>query len=93
MLFNRVKLTEENKKGIAESAYFDHNYLAKRIKCETWMGTGFIDRVCSPNSVYAAYNNLPKDVKKSIQTTPDKGHNAPMTDANKRVAEFFSKKK
>ena len=92
-LFNKVKLEEEDRKGIAESAYFDHNYLAKRIKCETWMGTGFIDRVCSPNSVYAAYNNLPKDVKKNIQTTPDKGHNAPMTDANKRVAEFFSKKK
>ena len=92
-LFNKVKLEEEDKKGIAESAYFDHNYLAKRIKCETYIGTGFIDRVCPPTSVYAAYNNLPTSVKKSIQTTPDKGHNAPLTIGNKRIADFYLKKK
>ena len=92
-LFNRVKLTEEDKKGIAESAYFDHNYLAKRIKCETWMGTGFIDRVCPPTSVYAAYNNLPGSVKKYIQTTPDAGHRAPLSKGHKRIAEFYPKKK
>ena len=87
-----AKLKDEHRKIIAESSYFDHNYLAKRIKCETYMGTGFIDRVCPPTSVYAAYNNLPKSVKKYIQTTPDKGHNAPLSIGSKRISSFSKKK-
>jgi len=57
------------------------------------MGTGFLDVICPPTSVYAAYNNLPGSVKKYIQTTPDKGHNAPLTKGQKRISEFYPKKK
>lgn len=92
-LFNKKELTDDDRKGIAESAYFDHNYLVKRIKCETFMGTGFIDKVCPPTSVFAAYNNLPDTVKKHIQTTPDKGHNAPLTDGYKRITQFYPNKR
>ena len=69
-----------------EYPFLDHNYFAKHIRCETYMGTGFIDRVCPPTSVYAAYNNLPKTVKKHMQTTPDMGHNAPRL-------KYYTKKK
>jgi cephalosporin-C deacetylase len=42
--------------------YFDAVNFARFIKCPTVICVGFIDRTCSPSSVYAAYNviNAPK---------------------------------
>ena len=74
---------------IETGKYFDNVYFAKRIRCETWFSTGFVDFVCPPTSVYAAYNNLPKTIRKQIQTTPTAGHNAPGNLMNKRCGEIL----
>lgn len=62
---------------IAAAKYFDNTCFAKRIRCEVFFAAGFADFTCSPNSVFAAYNNLPPGTVKHIQTTPAGGHNAP----------------
>ena len=58
-------------------AYYDGVYFAKRIKCPIYVYTGFIDTTCSPTSVFAAYNNIPDGVKKSIYCVPTAGHSVP----------------
>ena len=90
-LANRAKLNDTDKKAIETGKYFDNVYFAKRIKCESYFTTGFVDFVCPPISVYAAYNNLPDSVTKNIQTTPTAGHNAPGNLANKRCSEVINK--
>ncbi len=72
--------------------YFDNNNFAKRIKCEIYLSTGFIDFTCAPTSVYTVYNSLPDGVKKHIDTTPDRGHDAPIPTGNKRVNNVITKK-
>lgn len=57
-------------------AYYDNVYFARRIKCPIYICTGFIDTVCSPTSVFAVYNNLPKSTFKSMCITPDAPHTA-----------------
>lgn len=53
--------------------YFDNVNFARRTKCQGAAVTvGFIDTVCPPTSVYAAYNAL--TVPKSIHTMPLVGH-------------------
>ncbi len=90
-LMNSAKTTPANQQVIKASGYFDHNYFAKRIKCETYTGTGFVDFVCPPTSVYAAFNNLPAKTKKYIQTTPTAGHGAPLTIGYKRINQVLGK--
>lgn len=58
-------------------SYYDGVYFAKRIKCPIYMYTGFIDTTCAPSSVFAAYNNIPEGVKKSIYCVPTAGHSVP----------------
>ena len=58
-------------------AYYDNCYFARRIKCPIYVCTGFIDTVCSPTSVFAFYNNLPKNTRKSMCITPTGFHNSP----------------
>ena len=82
---NNQKMKPADQQVLKASGYFDHNYFAKRIKCETYTGTGFVDFVCPPTSVYAAFNNLPEKTKKFIQTTPDAGHGAPLSIGYKRI--------
>jgi cephalosporin-C deacetylase-like acetyl esterase len=48
----------ENENVIETAPYFDNAYFASRIKAETFISVGFIDVVCSPGSIYAAYNNI-----------------------------------
>ena len=62
------------------AAYFDGAYFAKRIQCPIWFSTGFVDRVCPPSSVFAAYNSIPAGVEKHIQTSPRGGHGTPYPD-------------
>ncbi|MGL4593850.1 MAG: acetylxylan esterase [Thermoguttaceae bacterium] len=55
--------------------YIDAALFAKRIKAESVLSTGFIDYVCSPTSVFVAYNNIPG--KKQIFPTPETDHSTP----------------
>ncbi len=54
------------------SGYFDAVNFARRITVPTIVSVGFIDRTCSPSSVYAAYNQI-KGPKK-IFNEPLMGH-------------------
>lgn len=47
-------------------AYFDAANFAKRIRCPISFAIGFVDECCPASSVYAAYNNIPKNVPKTI---------------------------
>ncbi len=67
----------EPEKVAACVAYYDGIYFAKRIKCPIYLYTGFIDTTCPPNGVFAAYNNIPEGVKKSIYCVPTAGHSVP----------------
>ncbi len=88
-LVNRTTPAGQDFKVIETGKYFDNVYFAKRIRCETYLSTGFVDFVCPPTSVYAVYNNLPKTIRKQIQTTPGAGHGAPGTQMNKRCGEVL----
>jgi cephalosporin-C deacetylase-like acetyl esterase len=54
--------------------YHDTVNFGKRIKCETFVCTGFADELCPPSNVYAFYNAIPATVKKSMSTNPFTGH-------------------
>jgi cephalosporin-C deacetylase len=57
--------------------YFDAMNFATRITCPTIVSVGFVDKVCAPTSVFAAYNNIPAGVKKEIVMRPAMGHTFP----------------
>ena len=61
--------------AIRTMTYYDAALAAELIKVPTMIGVGFIDKTCSPTSVYSAYNNL-KGVKK-IENFYTFGHGAP----------------
>lgn len=52
--------------------YFDAMNFATRTKADALVSVGFVDGVCRPTSVYAAYNNLPG--KKEILNKPHMNH-------------------
>lgn len=54
------------------SRYFDCVNFATRTKAEAIFSVGFIDTVCAPTSVYAAYNQV--SGKKQIVNCPLMGH-------------------
>ena len=64
-------ITSEMRKAIP---YSDVIHLAKHIRCESYFCTGFADEMCTPSGVYAAFNNVPADVKKVMTTNPRTGH-------------------
>ncbi len=91
--FLQAKLTDEQKKSVAEAVgYYDYVNFCKRIKCETFMSTGFIDTTCVPTSVYAGFNNIPAGVKKTMVTTPDQGHGAPIKAGSDRIGQIIAGK-
>jgi cephalosporin-C deacetylase len=55
--------------------YIDAAIHAKRIKAECVLTVGFIDYVCSPFSVYVAFNNI--SAPKRIISMPEVGHSIP----------------
>jgi len=66
---------EEVSEDITRSiAYFDVVNMAKYINCEVFFSTGFVDELCPPSCVLAAYNNLPAGTKKHLYTNPRSGH-------------------
>ena len=88
----RLYTKEEYEKdpAVAKCAsYYDGVYFAKRIKCPIWINTGFIDGTCSPTSVFTAYNNIPADVEKHMQTCPAGGHiTSPHTDGRNAINSY-----
>lgn len=74
--FLRGKTLETADPAIVQAVqYIDAANFAKRIKAESFLSTGFIDYVCSPTSVYVAYNNI--TAPKQIIPTPETGHGVP----------------
>jgi cephalosporin-C deacetylase-like acetyl esterase len=81
MAFDRVsgwphwlmRTTAENKdKVLATSAYFDAVNFARKFKGKSVHGVGFIDTVCAPTTVYAAFNVHPEP--KLMINSPTMGH-------------------
>jgi cephalosporin-C deacetylase-like acetyl esterase len=61
--------------ALEASRYFDAVNFAGRTRADALLSVGFIDTVCPPTSVYAAYNQLPG--KKRMLNEPLMGHAAP----------------
>ncbi len=76
--FNRVPgwpgIVDPNKPKTAEVApYYDVANFARYIKVPVLVSAGFIDMVCSPSSVYAAFNQI-KEGPKEMFAMPRVGH-------------------
>lgn len=64
----------EQNSCLEASRYYDAVNFARKIKCPVIVSVGFIDRTCSPSSVYSAYNEI--STPKRIFTDPLAGHEA-----------------
>ena len=71
--------------------YYDAVNFGRRIRCETFVTTGFTDESCYPSNVFAFYNAIPKTTKRSIATDPRTGHfnTTQITKGESRVVEIF----
>jgi cephalosporin-C deacetylase len=63
---------EQRDKVLETSAYFDAVNFASKFKGKSVHGVGFVDTVCAPTTVYAAFNVHPKP--KVMITSPRMGH-------------------
>ena len=72
------------------ASYYDGAYFAKRVKCPIYINTGFMDSVCPPSSVFAAYNSIPAGVEKHMQTSPTGGHGTPHTEGQKALNDYIN---
>lgn len=72
------------------ASYYDGAYFARRIRCPIWINTGFADTVCPPTSVFAAYNSIPPETEKHMQTCPDGGHSTPHTEGMKAMNDYIN---
>lgn len=57
---------EVRAKARKNAPYFDAANMARLVKCPIVFSVGFIDTVCSPTSIYSAYNNVPGKNKSII---------------------------
>ncbi len=57
----------------AYAGYYDAAHFATHIRCPVIVSVGFIDTMCVPSSVYAAYNVIPS-AQKRIFNAPLYGH-------------------
>jgi len=64
----------DRERALATSAYYDAALNAGFITVPALVAVGFIDDVCAPTSVYAAYNNLKG--YKEIDNFPNMGHDS-----------------
>lgn len=85
---HRVTDKDKSQKVLEASAYYDAVNFARKFKGKSVNGVGFIDTVCAPTTVYAAYNVLPEP--KKMIASPLMGHN---TDPRwlKACEEFWKK--
>lgn len=65
-----------DEQAIRAARYVDAMNFARSIKCPTIVSAGFIDGVCPPTSVYAAFNAIPAK-RKRIVNRPGMGHAFP----------------
>ena len=63
-----------NESARIASEYYDIANFAKRITCRTFFLTGNCDFVCSPASVFAAYNNIPETTDKTMEIKDNAWH-------------------
>ncbi len=78
-----------NKQILDASMYNDGVNFARRAKAQAIFTTGFIDNVCRPTSVYAAYNSY--QGKKEMLNSPVSAHPVPVEFfeyAKKQILEF-----
>lgn len=75
----------------ATLAYHDGVNFAPRIKCDTYVCTGFADELCTPSGVFAFYNALPPTTKKFMSSSPSTGHygTTKNTAGDKRLSDVF----
>ncbi|MDD5727286.1 MAG: acetylxylan esterase [Victivallales bacterium] len=87
------KLLKDNPRVRETAAYCDAVNLAGMIRCEIYVGTGFIDNTCFPSNVFAFYNAIPETTVKRMSTNPYIGHNCVVnTGARQRLRELFGNK-
>ena len=67
--------------------YIDLQHLAKRIKAEVVMSTGFLDSICPPSTQFAVYNKISS--KKSMAIYPDFGHEDLKGRQSKKYLQFY----
>ena len=72
LLVTRDEAGNPDPKVLEASRYFDAMNFAARTKADALVSVGFIDGVCRPTSVYAAYNNL--QGKKEMLNKPLMNH-------------------
>ncbi len=65
-----------DEKAAETARYFDAMNFATRIKCNTFVTVGLIDKTCAATSVFAAYNAIPGE-NKNIYPVVDMGHAFP----------------
>lgn len=68
----RLKDKEAREKLLETAAYFDAVNFARKFKGKSLHGVGFIDTVCAPTTVYAAFNVHPEP--KTMIASPLMGH-------------------
>jgi len=74
-------------KALEAARYIDAMNFATRTKADAILSVGFIDGVCPPTSVYAAYNNLASPRKEMIIGIPY-GHTV-WQESNTRAEKFL----
>jgi cephalosporin-C deacetylase-like acetyl esterase len=81
--------------ALKAQSYFDCAHLARTIKCDIFVCTGFADEGCPPSCVYAFYNAIPEGTNKVISTNPKTGHYGTTANVggNARVEAFFKEAK
>ena len=77
--------------ALKAQSYFDCAHLARTIKCDVYVCTGFADEGCPPSCVYGFYNAIPEGTKKVISTNPKTGHYGTTANVggNARIDAFF----
>ena len=87
-----VKDIKAHPEWITTGFYFDAVNFGKRIRCETFVCTGFTDEACCPSNVFAFYNAIPATTKKTMTTNPRTGHYGTTVDprANARFSSFVT---
>ena len=81
--------------ALKAQSYFDCAHLARRIKCDIYVCTGFADEGCPPSCVYGFFNAIPEGTNKVISTNPKTGHYGTTANVggNARLNAFFKEAK
>ena len=69
-----IKRLQEHPELLEAGFYYDAVNFARRLKCRTFVCTGFVDESCYPSNVFAFYNAIPATTERSMTTDPRTGH-------------------